>query len=121
MLAVAIVPTVRSLVRQNSEIAAMRETVAEQERAVEALRAEQARWADPAYVEAQARARLKFVRIGDRSYTVIDPLAESLTTGGAPVVAAESVSSSAPWYSQMWQSVMVADQPSAGVSGPAAP
>lgn len=121
MLAVAIVPTVRSLVRQNSDIAALREQVAAQEASVQDLTAEQERWADPAYVEAQARARLKFVRVGDRSYTVIDPVAESLRGGGAPVVGASSVSASAPWYGQLWQSVVVADQPASAVVGPSAP
>ena len=36
------------------------------------LQKEQARWDDPAYVEQQARERLKFVKVGEKSYTVID-------------------------------------------------
>ena len=51
---------------------------------VEELQKEQARWSDNAYVEQQARERLKFVKIGDRSYTVIDgdPPSGSGTRGG---------------------------------------
>src|SRR5690625_6013579 len=37
------------------------------------LRAELARWEDPAYVAAQARERLAFVMPGETAYKVIDP------------------------------------------------
>lgn len=73
VLLVTLVPTARSLARQRAEIDALQVKVAAQQVQVASLQAEQERWTDPAYVEQQARERLKFVRVGDRSYTVIDP------------------------------------------------
>ena len=74
VLLVTLVPTARSLARQRAEIDALATQVAQQQSQVASLQAEQERWTDPAYVEQQARDRLKFVKVGDRSYTVIDPL-----------------------------------------------
>ncbi|MBK8470221.1 MAG: septum formation initiator family protein [Actinomycetales bacterium] len=109
-------PTVHSLVRQRGEIARLQTSVAEQEVDNAALRAEQERWKDPAYVEQQARDRLKFVKVGDRSYTVIDPeeAARPAVTGAS--VAAPKANGSAPWYGQLWQSIQLADRPTAGMA-----
>ncbi len=106
VLLVALVPTARSLLRQRAEIAALTDKVAAQELTVAALQAEQDRWKDPAYVEQQARERLKFVKVGDRSYTVIDPADAPAARGDAP------------WYGQVWQSVTLADKPTAGMVTP---
>jgi cell division protein FtsB len=120
MVAVTLVPTLRSYLRQQSEIAALSEQVAAQSRSIEGLKAEQARWSDPAYVEQQARERLKFVKVGDRAYTVIDAgTTDPVQRAEAPVVAAASVSPHAPWYGQLWQSVQIADRPSAGMKAKA--
>lgn len=115
VLAITLVPTARSLARQRAEIAALRERVATQHADVEALRAEQARWQDPAYVEQQARERLKFVKVGDRSYTVLDPAETERTTPAGATVAAPKSDPDVPWYGRLWQSVRLADQPTAGL------
>jgi len=72
MLAVTLVPTLRSTLKQRSQISDLRSQLAQQGRTVAALQREQRQWSDPAYVEQQARERLKFVRVGETSYTVID-------------------------------------------------
>ncbi len=121
VLLVAIVPTARSLARQRAEIDALQVKVTEQQGHVASLQAEQERWADPAYVEQQARDRLKFVKVGDRSYTVIDPAEAARPTVSGAAVAAPKANGSAPWYGQIWQSVQLADRPTAGmlpVTGP---
>lgn len=115
VLAITLVPTARSLGRQRAEIAALRERVATQQADVEALQAEQARWQDPAYVEQQARERLKFVKVGDRSYTVLDPAETERTTPAGATVAAPKADPDVPWYGRLWQSVRLADQPTAGL------
>ena len=69
-------PDAALLLRQRGEIAALQDKVVQQQQSVADLQREQARWADPAYVEQQARERLKFVKVGDRSYSVIDPATE---------------------------------------------
>lgn len=112
-LAVLLGSSVAAWVHQRGEIAALRERVAAQEADVEALRAERERWDDPAYVEQQARERLKFVRPGERSYTVLDPDPESPDT---PVVAGPGEDETVPlrpWYSTAWESVLTADAPGA--------
>lgn len=118
MLAVTLVPTLRSLVQQRGDVAAMQDKVDEQRRTVAALEHEAALWKDPAFIEVQARERLKFVRVGDRAYTVIDPGADTPNTPTAPrpVVAAPMANATSPWYGKVWQSIQIADRPTAGVS-----
>lgn len=88
--------TVAGYVNQRSEIAAMREQVREQQRRVAQLHADMLRWQDPAYVEQQARERLKFVRVGERSYTVIDAQPPRTVTEVSVDMAAPT--SQLPWY-----------------------
>ncbi|GAA2743257.1 hypothetical protein GCM10009868_16330 [Terrabacter aerolatus] len=118
MLAVTIVPTLRSLVQQRGDTAAMQEKVAEQQQSVQQLERQAALWKDPAYIEVQARERLKFVRVGDRAYTVIDPSADRAATPATarPAVAAPLANAASPWYGKVWQSVQIADRPAAGVT-----
>ena len=65
LLAVTLVPTLRSYLRQQGDIDALRGAGGEQRQGREELQKEQARWNDPAYVEQQARERLKFVKVGE--------------------------------------------------------
>ncbi len=112
-LSVLLASSVATWFHQRSEIAALRAGVAAQEADVAALRAERERWEDPAYVEQQARERLKFVRPGERSYTVLDPDPE---TAGTPAVAgpgADETVPARPWYDTVWESVRIADAPGA--------
>ncbi|HQF03722.1 MAG TPA: septum formation initiator family protein [Phycicoccus sp.] len=109
-LMVLVGPTLKAYVNQRSDIAALRDAVAEQTKAVEELQAEQARWEDPAYIEQQARQRLKFVKPGEKSYTVLDP-----QTGGVevPGMAKGAASADTSWYATVWSSVKAADAPAA--------
>jgi cell division protein FtsB len=118
MLAVTLVPTLRSLIQQRGDTAALRDRVAEQQQSVADLTREAALWKDPAYIELQARERLKFVRVGDRAYTVIDasPNDSSAAAAERPVVAAPLANPSAPWYGKVWQSIQIADRPTAGLA-----
>ena len=110
MLAVTLVPTLRSYLQQQSEYTALQAKVSEQRRSVDALTHERKQWDDPAYVEQQVRDRLKFVRPGERSYTVIDADPAPPRTSDPRVAAAapEDVRNS-PWYGQLWQSMVIAD------------
>ena len=121
VLLVTLVPTARSLARQRAEIDALATQVAQQQSQVASLQAEQERWTDPAYVEQQARDRLKFVKVGDRSYTVIDPQEAPRPAVSGAAVAAPKADGDAPWYGQIWQSVQLADRPTAGMLPVTAP
>lgn len=118
MLAVTIVPTLRSLVQQRGDATALQDKVDEQRQTVQQLERQAALWKDPAYIEVQARERLKFVRVGDRAYTVIDPSNDDAGAPPAerPVVAAPMANASSPWYGKVWQSIQIADRPTAGVT-----
>jgi len=115
VLLVTLVPTARSVLAQRAQIAALEAQIAEQERDVAQLQAETAKWQDPAYVEQQARERLKFVKPGDRSYTVIDPQDAARPTVQGVAVAAPRTVGGAPWYGQVWQSIELADRPTSGL------
>jgi cell division protein FtsB len=115
VLAITLTPTARSLLRQRAEIATLQDNVVQQQQDLEAQRAENERWADPAYVEQQARKRLKFVKVGDRSYTVLDPEEVEGKLPAGATVAAPNASAGASWYGRMWQSARLADQPTSGL------
>ena len=107
LLAVTLVPTLRSYLRQQGEIEALRGQVASQRDDVIGLQKEQARWNDNAYVMQQARERLKFVKVGEKSYTVIDGKPAAQAEPG--VAKAPAGASDHPWYGQLWESVRAAD------------
>jgi cell division protein FtsB len=106
LLAVTLVPTLRSYLRQQGEIDALRDRVSQQRADVAELQKEQARWDDDAYVMQQARERLKFVKVGEKSYTVIDGVAPAEPR---TAVATAPAASGSPWYGQLWESVRAAD------------
>jgi len=119
MLAVTLIPTLRSTLNQRSQINELRNDLAQKRETVAALEQEQRQWRDPAYVEQQARERLKFVRVGETSYTVIDA-AEVAPVDAGPKIAAPAPASTAnsPWYGQMWQSIVIADASSTSATVP---
>jgi len=109
MLAVTLVPTLRSTLNQRSQINELRGKLAQQGETVAALQQEQRQWSDPAYIEQQARERLKFVRVGETSYTVIDAEAAPADTGPKIAAPARAATANSPWYGQLWQSMVIAD------------
>jgi len=112
MLAIALLPTFRSTLSQQGQISGLRDRIAQQRETVATLQQEQRKWSDPAYVEQQARERLKFVRVGDKSFTVIDGEAPHVPPGGLPISApAKKSTANTPWYGELWQSMVIADTP----------
>ncbi|MDQ1536485.1 MAG: hypothetical protein QOE58_878 [Actinomycetota bacterium] len=121
ILAITLIPALRSTISQQNQINGLREHIAQQRETVAALEQEQRKWTDPAYVEQQARQRLKFVRVGERSFTVIDGETAPDLTGGAQMAAPEKTSTTnIPWYGQLWQSMVIADARASASSGPTA-
>ncbi len=107
MLAVAYAWPVKEYFRQRGELARLRVDAATTQARVDALQAEKDRWADPAFVEAQARDRLHFVMPGETAYVVLlpgHPLAPPTLPKPTPV-------QPDAWYDQLWASVQAADRP----------
>jgi cell division protein FtsB len=112
MLGVAYAWPLREYVRQRGEITDLRASTRDSQAKVDALQAEKDRWADPAYVEAQARARLHYVMPGEVAFVVLHPnqpnLVQTLPKTPPPV---ES------WYDALWATVHGADQPATTQTG----
>ena len=67
---IVLAPSLKLLIEQHSQITDLPRSVAEQKKQVKDLKAQVARWDDPAYIEAQARNRLLFVSPGEYTYLV---------------------------------------------------
>lgn len=93
---------VREWVVQRSTISSLEADVAAAAQRVADLEVAQERWQDPAYVAAQARARLHFVLPGEVGYVVLgdddQPISDT------------AVASSRPWWSTLWDSMSAAAQ-----------
>ncbi len=111
MLVVVLAPTVRRYIGQRSQIASLGAQVAAQGAQVADPQRQQLRWQDPAYVAEQARERLKFVKVGETAYTVIDGSAAAPATD--PHLAVAPGGAEHPWYGRLWASMVAADTPSA--------
>ena len=120
MLAVTLMPTLRSMLNQQNEINKVRSSLGQQRETVAAMEQEQRQWNDPAFIEQQARERLKFVRVGETSYTVIDtPTAAPASDARAKIAVTSPVTSADnPWYGQLWESMVIADTPAVVVKAP---
>lgn len=104
---------VKEYLGQRAQIAVLEQQAREQEDRVAALqeRAEQLR--DPAYVEQQARERLKYVMPGDKVYIVVEqdesadpePAEVAPEAEGSPAMPAAEGS----WYERLAESVRRAD------------
>jgi cell division protein FtsB len=103
----------REFLSQRGQIAAAEAKNAQQVARVDALERQLQQWRDPAYVRAQARARLHFVMPGEYAYVVLSASAAPapVTGGRAALPGAVAVGPEAPWYSQVWGSVRAADRP----------
>ena len=118
LLGILLIPALRSTLSQQGQINALRDRIVQQRQTVTALQQEKQQWKDPAYVEQQARERLKFVRVGEKSFTVIDGEPASVLPGGAQIAAPGKTSTAnSPWYGQLWQSMVIADNPANAATG----
>ena len=104
-------PTLRSYLRQRAELDALTSQVAISEQREQDLRGELDRWQDPAFIAAQARARMSFAFPGETSFRVIDP--EIVTEEPEPGEAGPTLppdAAAVPWYTAVWESVRIAGE-----------
>ena len=89
-------------VAQRGQISSLQSQTRDQEQRVAALKREQQRWQDPAYVEQQARLRLHYAMPGEKTYVVLGkPKKHHKAAASAPA----GPTLTGPWYSRLWQSV----------------
>ncbi len=119
LIAILAIPF-KEWVTQRSRIADLEAQLAWHTQRVEDLTAAHKRWDDPAYVEAQARARLHFVRPGEVGYVVLtEETTESPeTTQTRPMAQAPE---GAAWWAGVWSTIEGQAEPSASSTTPAAP
>ena len=103
-LAFMLVVPIRSWITQRGQIASLEQQVAEAAATVQTLQIQQERWADPAFIAAEARRRLHFVMPGEVGYV-------ALGADGAPVDAPAPTAPAPTWAASLWSSVRSADTP----------
>ncbi|MFC9330909.1 septum formation initiator family protein [Kitasatospora sp. NPDC057015] len=119
LVAILAYPT-RQFISQRSEISAQRAKAEHARQQVEQLRREKARWQDPEFVKAQARARLHYAMPGETPFISVDPAAAGTTApSAAGAGAAGPVKAAKPWYASVWDSVDAADADPAALAPPA--
>lgn len=82
---VVLAPSLKTFFEQRQQIARLEAEVAAAQTEVDELGAEISRWADPVYVEAQARDRLYYVFPGERSYLVVGEQGRSESSDELPI------------------------------------
>ena len=100
-----LVPTLGTYLDQKQRIAALEHSVQVTQKQIDDLTAERERWNDPAYITAQARERLFYVKPGEVVYLIdndIDPAAQPVEQ--AAVSDTAQVKSS-DWAGQLLRSV----------------
>jgi cell division protein FtsB len=107
LMVIILAPSLRTLVEQRTQIAALEADVAAQKQGVAHLNEEHARWDDPSYIEAQARERLNYVYPGEYSYLVMDDGATPTTKEGLPI-STKIQTTQVDWVRSMLSSVLTA-------------
>lgn len=112
LIAILAIPF-REWITQRARIAQLEDQLSWHTQRVVDLKASLARWDDPAFVEAQSRARLHFVRPGEVGYTVLTDQHQQQSAASAtrPMVKAPA---GVPWWSAVWDTVQQADSPPPG-------
>lgn len=95
--------------QQRGEIQSTKAQIAMREAAIEELTDTEARWEDPAFIEAQARERFGWVMPGEVGYRVLG--ADGEVQGEAPRLAEPPDPESRSWYQTLWGSTREAGIP----------
>lgn len=113
VLALSYVTSLRVYLIQQRDLATAQQQIAERSARVAELSGELERWRDPAYVKAQARARLGWVMPGEVGYRVIGRDGKILSADAEiGSIGGHTASDFDPrWWDRLAGSVAVADDP----------
>jgi cell division protein FtsB len=104
---VVLAPGLRIYLEQRQQLSDLRAAVASQEKDIDTLRDERARYNDPAYLKAEIRDRLFYVMPGETSYLVMDDLGKTAADDAAPI--SEDIQETrVDWVQTLFGSVMTA-------------
>ena len=107
VLTLTIAGPVRTYFAQRTEMEQLAATEASLRHQIAELEQQRAQLADPAYIAAQARERLCFVKPGDIPFQV--QLPPTAVSSAPPGIDAGSAAKNEPWYTSLWHTV--ADNP----------
>ena len=112
VLVVSYASSMRAYLDQRAHIADLRTQIASSQKDIALLEREKRRWADDAYVEAQARERLGWVLPGETAYQVIGRDGKPLERGDE-LTDPSTVARSTPqaWWDKVHGSLTAADHP----------
>jgi cell division protein FtsB len=97
----------KEFLAQRGEIGRLQQEQREAQARVTALEERKRQLDDPAYVRAQARARLHYVLPGETVYVVVPPAGSGAGAGAKPETA--EVPEDGSWYGRLWGTVRTAD------------
>ena len=103
-----LVVPLRALIQERREIKALERQVVSKQVAIAELTSRKVRLADPAYVQALARERLNYVFPGEIGFVILD---EETNTAITSVSGALVPNNDSAWYTKLWTSTRLADQP----------
>ena len=106
MLALLLAAPAQRYFAQRAQISALQHELSANEQRVQQARTELERWRDPAYIKAQARARLHFVMPGETQYIVIDHGKVKSTSSKFSQIGT-SLPEQAAWYQRLISSVQL--------------
>ena len=106
MLAISLAYPLREYLSQRSDIGEHRAGVVAQEERVADLEDARDRWQDPAYIEAQARERLRYVMPGETAYIVLE--ADEAPAPDGVIARMPADEERRPWFADLWHSVEAA-------------
>lgn len=115
VLGVSYASSIRAWLNQRSSQQTLSAQVAATQAEIAKLKADKARWNDPAYVEAQARLRFGWVLPGERGYRVIGSDGKVLSSGNDELLGFTPGQGAAapPWWAGAVRSLQAADRPPA--------
>ena len=109
LLALVLASPLQRYLRQRDALAQARHQQVSVSAQVAQLARLKAQWADPSYIEQQARARLQYARPGDTVYVVIGPHSATGDAAANQATPATSTSGQSTWQTRAWTSLQVAD------------
>ncbi|HEY7177444.1 MAG TPA: septum formation initiator family protein [Micromonosporaceae bacterium] len=97
---------VRLYLDQRAQIEQLTLSQAKQRATIRHLASESAKWNDPAYVAAQARARFQMVQPGTKAYVVLPP---PQTSSGSNATTGTAAKAPNTWFGALWSVLRTAD------------